>query len=240
VINLEGPQYSEKGYEAESERMSNWPTIREMIASVSKALQEYERASGFSSAAGAEAADAALVAPVAHVEPPLGVSAPSAVDEGLGAPPPQTVEATDALASLAEASALEAIVGEEASSPPHPVAADTESVEFHIPDEPTAIAQGPVASETATRATSPEIQEAEEAGASMSQGVVGDEARTLELACAPWAASSGLGADSKDDEEAAARNTLEHGMTWACHAFDEFILPATSVSFLVRGNFSIS
>jgi hypothetical protein len=53
--------------------------------------------------------------------------------------------------------------------------------------------------------------------------------------CVSWAASSGLGADSEDDEEAAARNALEHGMTWARRAFDELILPATSVSFLVRG-----
>jgi hypothetical protein len=130
---------------------------------------------------------------------------------------------------------LEAIVGEEASSPPHPVAADTESIKVRIPDEPAAVAQGPVASKTTTRAASPEIREAEEAEASLSQGVVGDEARTLELACASCAASSGLGADSEDDEEAASRNTLERGMTWACRAFDELILPATSVSFLVRG-----
>jgi hypothetical protein len=64
---------------------------------------------------------------------------------------------------------------------------------------------------------------------------VGNEARTLELACASWAASSGLGADSEDDEEATTRNTLERGMTWAHRAFDELILPATSVSFLVGG-----
>jgi hypothetical protein len=75
VIDLEGPQYSEKGYEAESERMSNVPTIRETIASVSKVLLEYEYAGGFSSAAGAEATDAALVALVAHMEPTVGVSA---------------------------------------------------------------------------------------------------------------------------------------------------------------------
>jgi hypothetical protein len=34
VIDLEGPQYSEKGYEEVEERMSNAPTIREMLASV--------------------------------------------------------------------------------------------------------------------------------------------------------------------------------------------------------------
>jgi hypothetical protein len=48
-------------------------------------------------------------------------------------------------------------------------------------------------------------------------------------------AYSGLGVDSEDDEEAAACNTLEHWMTWAHRAFDELILPTTSVSILVRG-----
>jgi hypothetical protein len=32
-----------------------------------------------------------------------------------------------------------------------------------------------------------------------------------------------------------ARNTLERGLTWAHCAFNELILPATSVSFLVEG-----
>jgi hypothetical protein len=86
-----------------------------------------------------------------------------------------------------------------------------------------------------TRAASPEIQEAEEAGASLSQGAMGGEARTLELACASWAASSRLGVESEDDEEVVARNNLERGMTWVRCAFDELILPATSVSFIVKG-----
>jgi hypothetical protein len=213
VIDLEGPQYSEKGYEAAEETMSNAPTIREMLALVSKVLQEYESVGGFSSAAEAEAADAALLAPVVFAKPTIGVSAPSAVDEGLEAPPPQPVEATDATAPIAEAGASKAIFGEEAPLPPHPIAAGTESVEVRFPDEPGAIAQGLVAPETVTRTASPEIQEVEEAGASLSQGVAGDEARTLDLACVSWAASSGLGADSEDDEEVAARNTLERGMT---------------------------
>jgi hypothetical protein len=142
VIDLEGPQYSDKGYEAELERMSNTLMIRETIASVSKTLQEYERASGFSSAVGAEATDVALVTPVAHVEPTVGVSVLSAVDEGPEVPPCQPAEATNAPASVTEASASQAIVGEEASSPPRPVAADTESVKVRFPDEPAAVAQG--------------------------------------------------------------------------------------------------
>jgi hypothetical protein len=69
---------------------------------------------------------------------------------------------------------------------------------------------------------------------------VGGEARTLELACTLWAATSRLGVDSEDDEEVAARNTLERGMTWACRAFDELILLTTSVSFfLSKIKFSI-
>jgi hypothetical protein len=40
------------------------------------------------------------------------------------------------------------------------------------------------------------------------------------------------GDDAEDDEEVATRNTLERGLNWAHHAFDEMILPTTSVSFL--------
>jgi hypothetical protein len=43
--------------------MFNEPAIMETIASVSKALQEYERTGGFAPAIAAEAADAALEAP---------------------------------------------------------------------------------------------------------------------------------------------------------------------------------
>jgi hypothetical protein len=221
--------------------MSNAPTIRETLASVSRVLQEYESAGGFSSAVGAEAANVALMAPVGLAEPTIGASAPLAVDEGLETLPLHATEAPDAPAPVAEADASKAIVREETPLQPCPVAAGTDSVEVCIPDESAAVAQGSVTSETATRAASPEIQEVEEAGASLSQGVAGDKARTLELACVLGAASSGLGADSEDDEDAAARNTLERKMTCARRAFDELILPATSVRFLVRGgSFSIS
>jgi hypothetical protein len=62
------------------------------------------------------------------------------------------------------------------------------------------------------------------------QGATGSEARTLELACVSWAATFEPGDDTEDDEEVAARSTLERGLNWAHHAFDELILPATSVS----------
>jgi hypothetical protein len=63
------------------------------------------------------------------------------------------------------------------------------------------------------------------------QGATSGEAQTLELAGTPWAAASEHGDDAKDDEEVAACNTLESGLNWARRAFDELILPATSVSF---------
>jgi hypothetical protein len=80
-----------------------------------------------------------------------------------------------------------------------------------------------------TRATSPEV---EAAGAAALMGAAGGEVRSLELACTSWAATSGSGDDAEDDEEAATHNTLEHGLNWARHAFDELILPTTLVSFL--------
>jgi hypothetical protein len=63
--------------------------------------------------------------------------------------------------------------------------------------------------------------------------VVGGEAQALKLSCTSWAATSGSGDDIKDYEEVAACNTLECGLNWARHTFDELILPATSVSLLV-------
>jgi hypothetical protein len=99
--------------------------------------------------------------------------------------------------------------------------------------------QGLAVPETVARAITPEIQMAEETGAPLSQGAAGGGARTLELACSSWATTTGIDADSEDDAEAAARHTLEHGITWARRAFDKLILPATSVSFLVKDSFLI-
>jgi hypothetical protein len=98
---------------------------------------------------------------------------------------------------------VEAVVGGEGTSPPRLVAAEAEGVETRVLDEPATVVQESVVPETTTRATSPEIQGAEETGASLSQGAVGGEARTLELACTSWAATS--------DEEAAARHTWSVG-----------------------------
>jgi hypothetical protein len=81
-------------------------------------------------------------------------------------------------------------------------------------DESAATIQELAAFETLTRAVSLEIQEAEETRTYLSQGVVGGGTQSLELVCAPWKATSGLGVDSKDDKEVATRNTLERGLTW--------------------------
>jgi hypothetical protein len=123
------------------------------------------------------------------------------------------------------------VVRESESSSSGPVAAEVDEV--IVPDEPATAVQERVAPEGTTRAASPEIQEAEETGASLSQGAAGGEAQALELACTSWAATSGSGDVSENDEEVVARNTLERGLNWACRAFDEIILPATLVSFLV-------
>jgi hypothetical protein len=68
VIDLEVPQLPNKECEVAAERTSNEPTIMEMIASVSKALQEYECDDGFASAAATDVEDATLAAPAAHME----------------------------------------------------------------------------------------------------------------------------------------------------------------------------
>jgi hypothetical protein len=66
------------------------------------------------------------------------------------------------------------------------------------------------------------------------QGAAGGETQTLELAHTSWAATSEPSDDAEDDEETAMRKTLERGLNWARRAFDELILPATSVSFLAQ------
>jgi hypothetical protein len=218
---------------------SNEPMIMEMTASVSKALQEYERAGSFASAAATDTEDATLAAPAARVEPTQDASAPPRVDEGREVSPPRSVEATKAPAPVAKLVAVEAVVGEEGRSSPGPVAAEAEGVEARVLDEPAAIAQESAVPEMVARATTPEIQVAEETGASLSQGAAGGEARMLELARTSSTATSGLDSDSEGDEEAVVRDTLERGMTWARRAFDELILPVTSVSFLVKDSFLI-
>jgi hypothetical protein len=233
VIDLEAPQLPEKVLEVATEQMFTEPMIMEMIASVSKVLQEYERGGGFGPTVAAEAADAALGAPA--VEPTVDAPVLPPTAESREVSLPQVVGATEAPASVTEASAAEAIVGEEGSPPPRPVAADARDVETRVPDEPAATVQELAAPKTMTAASSLEIQEVEGTGASLSKSAVGGEAQSLELACTSCAGTSGLGVNSDDDEEVAAHSTLERGLTWVRRAFDELILPATSVSFLIEG-----
>jgi hypothetical protein len=189
VIDLEAPQLLDKEYEVAAERTSNEPTIMETIVSVLKALQEYERSCDFTSVAATDAEDAALAALAAHVEPTEDASVPPQVNEGREVLPPQSVEAAGAPAPVAEPGAVEAVVRGEEISSPHPVATEAEGVETLVLDEPTTVARESVVPETMTKATTPEIQEAEETRASLSHGVVGGEARTLDLACTLYAAT---------------------------------------------------
>jgi hypothetical protein len=69
---------------------------------------------------GLKIADATLVAPVGLAGPTVGASAQLAVDGSLEAPPLEPAEATDSPTPVAEVGVSEAIVGEEASSPPPP------------------------------------------------------------------------------------------------------------------------
>jgi hypothetical protein len=232
IINLEAPQLPEKVLEVVTGRMLAEPSIMEMIASVSKALQEYEHAGGFAPVVAAEVTDAALEAPAASMEPAADASAPPPASESRESSLPQSVEAAGATAAVAATSAAEAVVGEAGQSPPRLVVAGADEV--RALDEPAADVQERVAPETTTRAASQEIQEAGEMGASLSQGAAGGEAQALELASTSRVTTSGLDDDSEDDEEVVAHNTLEHGLNWARCTFDELILPATSVSSLVQ------
>jgi hypothetical protein len=211
----------------------------ETVTSVLKALQEYESASGFAPAAAEDTEDVVLAAPAARVEPTEDVTAPPHVDECREASLPGLAEAAETSAPVAKPVSAGAVAGEEETSPPCPVVVEVKDVAARALDKPAAVMQELAVPETVTKTTTPEIQVAEEIGASLSQGAAGGDARTLELACSSWATTTGLDTDSEDDEEATARHTLECGMTWARRAFDELILPATSVSFLVKDSFLI-
>jgi hypothetical protein len=215
----------------------------ETIASVSKALQEYERTGGFASAAATDAEDMPSRLPqlprLAWSRQKMRPHHRTSMKIGGGASASRLVGATETPAPVVKPVSAEAVVGVVGTSPPSPAAVEVEGVEARVLDEPTAVEQVSGIPETTARATTLEIQVAEETGASLSQGAACGEARTLELACTSWVATSGLDADSEDDEEAAARHTLERGMTLARRAFDELIRPATSVSLLVKDSFLI-
>jgi hypothetical protein len=157
IIDLEAPQLPEKEYTVAVERRSNELTIMETIALVSKALQEYERACGFSSAAATDAEDVALAAPAAREGSTEDASAPPHVDEGREASPPGPVEAVETPAPVANPISVETVVGEEGTSPPGPVAVEVDGVKSRMLDELAAIAQESAIPETVARAATPEI-----------------------------------------------------------------------------------
>jgi hypothetical protein len=228
-IDLEAPQLPGKVLDVVTERMFAEPSILETIASILQALHQYERAGGFSSSSALEVAEMVLEESTAGTESVADASVSPPTSEGQEASLPQPAEAAKTTVVAAATGAAEGVVGEVGlSSPRLFVVSVDEAVE---PEESAAALQERVAPKEATRSTSPEIQEVEEdAGAALLQGAVGGEARTLELACTSWAATSEPGGDAEDDEEVAAHNTLERELNWACRAFDELILPATSVS----------
>jgi hypothetical protein len=195
-IDLEAPQLPEKVLDVATEQMFAEPSIMETIASASKELHEYERADDFAPTAVAEAVDAALEAPVVSMELAASASAPPPTSENWEASLAQSAEAAKTTTTVAAIDTTEVVVREAGSSPPYPVAAGADEV--RALDGPATTVQERVAPETTTRAASPKIQDAEETGASLSQGAASGEAQALELACTPWAATFGSGDDIKD------------------------------------------
>jgi hypothetical protein len=233
TIDLDTPELlsnNQEMLEVAMEQMFVEPSILQTIASVTSALRQYEGASGSVPPAAPEVAEGVLEEPSASAESAPVVSAPSPTREDQGAFLPQPAEAVASAPTAAVASVAEGVVGEAGPSSPRPVAASAEEV--LMPGDPAAAPQERFAPKGTTRATSPKIQEAEEdTGATLLQGAMSGEAQTLELSCTSWAATFEFGDDAEDDEEVAARNTLDRRLVWAHHTFDELILPATSVSF---------
>jgi hypothetical protein len=156
VINLEAPQLPEKVLEVAMERMFAKPSIMDMIASVSKALQEYERAGGFAPVIAAEAMDVALEASATSSGPTADAPTPPPASGGrrhlspsrrkllkLQLPPQQRPAWLRLLSDKLDRRRL--ALG-----------------------EPATAAQEQAAPEGTARVASPEIQEVEETGASLS------------------------------------------------------------------------
>jgi hypothetical protein len=166
IVDLDAPELPSKVLEVVTERMFVEPTILEMIASVSRTLHQYERAGGFAPSAAPEAAEAVTEESAPGTESVAAVSTPPPTSEGQEAFLPQPAEAAEPTAAAAAAGVTEDVVGEARLSSPRPVVAGTD--EAVGPDEPPAAVQEHVTPEEAARATSPEIQEAEEdAGATL-------------------------------------------------------------------------
>jgi hypothetical protein len=163
IIDLEAPQLPEKVLEVATERMFSELSIMETIASVMKVVHEYERAGSFVPAVALEPTNEALEALATSMEPTADASVPPPANENRGA---SLLQPTEATAVVVVTGVAEAIVGEVGTSPPLPVAADAN--EARALDEPTAAAQEQAAPEGTARVASPEIQEVEETGVSLS------------------------------------------------------------------------
>jgi hypothetical protein len=121
-----------------------------------------------------------------------------------------------------------------------------------MPSQPATVPQEQDNPEGATRATSPqernapegvtratysEIQEVmENLSTALPRGIESGDAQVLELARTLWAAAFRVGDDTEEDEEVPTCNTLERVLMLVRRAFDELILPATSVSFPYTSN----
>jgi hypothetical protein len=224
TIDLDAPELpsnDQEMLEVATERMFVEPSILETIASVVSTLRQYESAGSSAPPAALKAAEGVLEESTAGAESVEVACAPSLTREDQGASLPQPVETVTSAAAAVVADAAESVVGEVGPSSPHPVAAAAEEV--LVPGKPAATPQAYTAFEGMTRTASSEAEE--DTSATLFQGAVSGEVQTLELACTSWAPGFESGDDAKDDEEVAARSTLERWLEWARRAFDELILP---------------
>jgi hypothetical protein len=231
VIDLEAPQLPEKVLDVVTERMFAKPSIMETIASVSQALQQYKCVGGFAHFTTPEAAETVLEEFATGTEPVADVSALPPTSAGQEASLPQPIEVAGTTAAAVATGTTEVVVGEAGSSPSRSVAVGADEV--RVPDEPATAVQERVAPEDTTRTASRRSKRSRRRRARLCCRASSGEAQDLELACTSWAATPGSGDDTKNDKEVAARNTLERELNWARRAFNELILPATLISFLV-------
>jgi hypothetical protein len=154
----------------------------ETIASLSKALQEYERAGGFAPTTAEDTEDVALAVPAARVEPTKDATTPPHVDEGRQVSLPGPVEAAETSAPVAKRVSAGAVAREKETSPPGPV----EDVATRALDEPaTTVQELVVAREKETSSPGPVPVEVEdvatrtldESAAAMQELVVARERR---------------------------------------------------------------
>lgn len=157
-------------------------------------------------------------------------AASEAVEEVLGESATSTVSTSAAPPSLAVGAGSTA-AGAPKSSFLQPAAHVDEAAPATNP-QPT-VWQEHIALGSAARATSPEIQETGEVS-SVARPWKPEEgdALILDLAYTSCAATFEAGIDADEDEESALCHSLESGLTWAHRAFDELILPATTVCSL--------